>query len=182
MPSPAPDPLALEDEQLLGECEVHTYKSSGPGGQHRNKVSSAVRLVHRPTGVQAHGDESRSQHENKRLALKRLRMHIALQLRRPVDLKSVSPATVPPELAECLHHATGTATGQRLDVGRRDRRLWPAARFVLDVLEACEARLSDAAALLGVTTANLVRFCRTDRHLFAAVQQMRQRHGLPQLR
>ncbi|MFP4105187.1 MAG: peptide chain release factor family protein, partial [Phycisphaerae bacterium] len=69
--------LELDDDQLLGQCEVDTYKASGPGGQHRNKVSSAVRLRHKPTEIMAHGNDSRSQHENKRLALKRLRKNLA---------------------------------------------------------------------------------------------------------
>ena len=48
--------LELEDSALLGQCEVHTYRSSGPGGQHRNKTSSAVRLHHQPTRLIAKGE------------------------------------------------------------------------------------------------------------------------------
>lgn len=76
------DYLSLDDAALLVQCAVHVYKSSGPGGQHRNKVSSAVRLRHNPTGITTHGDQSRSQHDNKRLALQRLRMNIACAPRR----------------------------------------------------------------------------------------------------
>ena len=53
------DWLALDDAALLADCDVHIYKASGPGGQHRNKVSSAVRLRHRPTATTAHGDPAR---------------------------------------------------------------------------------------------------------------------------
>lgn len=43
--------LDLTDEELMRQCEVNTFKASGPGGQHRNKRESAVRLKHLPTGV-----------------------------------------------------------------------------------------------------------------------------------
>ena len=63
----------LADDDLLAQCEVELRRASGPGGQHRNKVESAVRLIHRPTGVVANATERRSQHANRALALERLR-------------------------------------------------------------------------------------------------------------
>ena len=55
-----------------GDVLVHTYRDTGPGGQHRNKTDSAVRLTHKPTGVVVTAVESRSQHENRRVAWARL--------------------------------------------------------------------------------------------------------------
>jgi protein subunit release factor B len=63
----------LDDEALLAECRVEMRRASGPGGQHRNKVESAVRLLHAPTGVVAQASERRSQHANRTLAIERLR-------------------------------------------------------------------------------------------------------------
>ena len=60
----------LTEDQLLAQCEVDTYRASGPGGQKRNKTSSAVRLRHLPSGLLVIAEESRSQHENKAKALK----------------------------------------------------------------------------------------------------------------
>src|SRR5207249_10232530 len=71
----------LSDAQLLAQCEVDTYRASGPGGQKRNKTSSAVRLRHIPSGLIVIAEESRSQHENRQRALRRLRQAIFLKVR-----------------------------------------------------------------------------------------------------
>src|SRR2546428_9175027 len=78
------DHLLASDDALIGQCEVDRYRASGPGGQHRNKTESAVRLRHKLTGVAAIGEDSRSQAENKVHAVRRLRAAIALEVREPV--------------------------------------------------------------------------------------------------
>src|SRR4249919_317599 len=75
---------SLTEDQLLAQCAVDTYRASGPGGQKRNKTSSAVRLRHIPTGLIVIAEESRSQHENKAKALRRLRKALYLELREPI--------------------------------------------------------------------------------------------------
>ncbi len=63
----------LDDETLLRECELQFFIASGPGGQHRNKTESGVRLTHPPTGVTVTATERRSQAQNRGVALERLR-------------------------------------------------------------------------------------------------------------
>jgi protein subunit release factor B len=76
--------LPESDEELLRECEVETFRASGPGGQHVNKTESAVRLTHRPTGVVVTCREDRSQHRNKATCLRRLRDRVErLNYRQP---------------------------------------------------------------------------------------------------
>src|SRR5262249_13911341 len=118
----------LDDVQLLRQCDVDTYRASGPGGQKRNKTSSAVRLRHLPSGLIVIAEESRSQHENKAKALRRLRQALYLKLRKPTLDADSKNFNALPEIA-----AARSAAG-RLDVGRRDARFWPAAGCVLDVM------------------------------------------------
>jgi len=64
---------ALTDEALLLECEERFFVAGGPGGQHRNKTETAVRLTHLPTGLVVTATERRSQLQNRGEALERLR-------------------------------------------------------------------------------------------------------------
>ena len=75
--------LPESDEDLLRECEIDTFRSSGPGGQHVNKTESAVRLTHPPSGVVVTCQEERSQHRNKALCLQNLRERIGRLNPRP---------------------------------------------------------------------------------------------------
>jgi protein subunit release factor B len=54
------------------QCRFDYYRGSGAGGQHRNKTSSAVRCTHEPSGAVGQAEDTRSQHENKRLAFGRM--------------------------------------------------------------------------------------------------------------
>ena len=69
--------LPETDDELLAECDVHTFRSSGKGGQSVNTTDSAVRLVHRPTGITVVGQRQRSQLRNREDCLRRLRARIA---------------------------------------------------------------------------------------------------------
>src|SRR4051812_17697278 len=106
---------SLTPEQLLAQCDVDTYRASGPGGQKRNKTSSAVRLRHAPSGIIVIAEESRSQHENKAKALKRLYRAFFLQLRDefPVEVLAANP-----DFAKAK-----TADG-KLHLSAKDPRFW----------------------------------------------------------
>jgi protein subunit release factor B len=76
-PQDAARAASLTDDALLAECEVSFFIGSGPGGQHRNKTASAVRLTHRPTQLTVTATERRSQAQNRGVALDRLRELLA---------------------------------------------------------------------------------------------------------
>jgi protein subunit release factor B len=69
--------LPDDDRELLDQCDVSTFRSSGKGGQHVNKTDSAVRLVHRPSGIVVISRKDRSQYMNKKECLANLRKKIA---------------------------------------------------------------------------------------------------------
>jgi hypothetical protein len=169
---------ALSDAQLLAQCEVDTYRASGPGGQKRNKTSSAVRLRHPASGLIVIAEESRSQHENRARALRRLRQAFYLKVRD--DLGPAGP-TADAVLARDDYREARDGDG-RLHLGRKDPRFWPAVGVVLDVLQAAGGRVSDAAVALGVSTANLVDFLATDPKVWEQANQLRAQFGQKLLR
>lgn len=172
MPGPT-DYLALADDALLKQCRVETFRASGPGGQKRNKTDSAVRLRHEPTGLSAQAFERRSQHQNRKRALARLREVIAVGLRRPVDLESYAP---PPPLTAVL-----TASGAQR-IGPRHPDYWRGVQALLDLFAALDGRLGDTAARLGLSTGALARFILADSRLSRAVNRLRAERGLRPLR
>jgi RF-1 domain len=169
---------SLSDAQLLAQCEVDTYRASGPGGQKRNKTSSAVRFRHPSTGLIVIAEESRSQHENRSRALKRLRQALYLKIRHKFSAESVRPELI--QQLEDFREAR--RSDGRLELGRKDARFWPAVGVVLDVLAAVEARVSEAAAALGISTGNLIDFLAVDPKVWEQANHLRTRFGHKPLR
>jgi hypothetical protein len=152
------------DEHLLADCRLEAFRGPGPGGQKRNKTSSAVRLVHEPTGIAATAMESRSQALNRRRALERLRKKMTLEMRDGFDEK--------PEWFE----------ESSLKTSKHNVTYWRVLGVVLDALEANDWSVSDAAAALGVNTAKVISFLESDEEAWGWTNQHRARHGLKNLR
>jgi hypothetical protein len=172
---PRVDHLLASDDALIAQCEVDRYRASGPGGQHRNKTESAVRLRHRLTGATAIGEDSRSQAENKVHAVRRLRSAIALEVREPVRLDGFAPS---PRLAGFV--AAGTAPlGQRT---RLTGEYWAAIGELLDVLVAGELEIGTTAQRLGITTGALSKLLLHDDAVARTVNDLRRARNLRPLR
>lgn len=172
----SPDPhaaLRLSDRDILAECEIHTYRASGPGGQKRNKVESAVRICHVPSGVTAIAAESRSQLENRPHALRRLREAIAIRVRSPISLDEFE---LPDEFRAVL------SPDGRIRVTDKNPNYPIVVATVLDVLAACAGRVSDAAKVLGISTHHLTQFLAQHPHVWQEANRIRMLQGHQPLR
>src|SRR5512144_1720648 len=88
--SKRPSELALE--RLARECTITPFKSSGPGGQKKNKTESSVRVKHLPTGITRIATESRSQHVNRERALERVWLELRRRAHRPRPRVATKPS------------------------------------------------------------------------------------------
>jgi RF-1 domain len=141
-----PHPAELSDEKLLAECELQFIRRSGPGGQHRNKTETAVILRHSKTGLSAEANERRSQADNRKVAIFRLRLCMAVQFRCPVEVDS------PPSTLWESRHANS-----RISVASTHADFPRILAEALDRLYANEYRLDQAAKQLHVTNSQLVK-------------------------
>ena len=87
-------------ETLRKQVTVETYRAPGPGGQHKNKTETAVRLTHLPSGVVVTATESRSQAQNRETAFERLREKLE-RLNRPRRRRI--PTRTPRKAVEARH-------------------------------------------------------------------------------
>lgn len=168
-----PHPACVPDETLLAQCDLTPGRTGGPGGQHRNKVSSAVFLTHTPTGVKSHADERRSAVENKRVALRRMRLVLAVAVRVNVPAGPVGSA---------LWRSRCPPSGGGHIYVNPDHHDYPAILAeAMDVLAAVAWDPAKAAVRLGSTTTQLVKLVAHHRPALDAVNTRRAELGMRKL-
>ena len=172
---PRIDYLLATDDQLIAQSEVDRYRASGPGGQHRNKTESAVRLRHRASGVSAIGEDSRSQAENKHHAVRRLRSAIALELREPVQIQGFVPS---PRLAAFVKAGTAPLGAKTRQTGE----YWAAIGELLDLLVSGNLEIAMTAQRLGITTGALSKLLLHDELVARTVNDLRRAAQMRPLR
>jgi hypothetical protein len=140
-------PACWSDDRLLQNCQIRFVRRSGPGGQHRNKVESGVQLVYRPAGITAEANERRSQAENRHVALRRLRLQLAVGVRTQFDV--VQPLTD----VWCERVQRG-----RIVISPQHNDFPLLLAIALDCIAAQRWDVRAAATLLGCSATQLVRF------------------------
>lgn len=162
----APHPATLPDERLLAECDLRRLRRGGPGGQHRNKVETAVVATHRPTGLTAEANERRSQAENQKQAVRRLRLRLAIEIRSATPRASPSPLW------------RGRVTSGRLSINPTHDDFPALLAEALDAVAAAEYDVAAAATHLGITTSQLTRLVKHEPQAWAQLNGHRRQRGL----
>jgi hypothetical protein len=154
----------------MAQCDFNTGRRSGPGGQHRNKVETAVRLHHRPSGVIAEANERRSQGENRKEAVFRLRVKLALHVRAVVH----EPFRFAPEWE-------GRVKGGKILVNEGHDHFPVLLADTLDLLHASGYDTKPVAELIGCTATQVVKLLCKEPLALTVVNTNREKLGLRKL-
>ena len=166
-----PHPATLDVEQLLASCSATKGRSTGPGGQHRNKVETKVTLLHEPTGVSAQAGERRSATENHKVAIFRLRLALATHVRCGVPIG---------EIRSELWKRRCTADGRI--VCNPTHTDFPALLAeALDVITAASLDVPKAALRLCCTTSQLIKLVKEHPQAVEVLNRARHAAGMSPL-
>ena len=163
-------PARLPDDVLLDETRLERLRRGGPGGQRRNKVSTGVKLVHQPTGIEATATERRSGRENQATALRRLRIALAIQIRSP-SLKG-SPTSLWQERTQ----------NEKLVLSGRHKDFPAILAEALDHLHASGGDFARAASKLQITRSQLMKLISQTGAALEMVNRWRTEKGLRKLK
>lgn len=164
-----PHPATLSEDALLAACDVEFTRRGGPGGQHRNKVETAAILTHRPSGISAEASEERSQSENRRAAVRRLRLKLAVLVR-------CTAASTPSPLWQSRRQ------GSRIAVADDHADLPALLAEALDVLAQHQFMTSAAAEHLGISASQLISLLRQHSPALAVLNDNRKLANKPPLK
>lgn len=164
-------PASLSPEHLLRECQVTRTRRSGPGGQNRNKVETAVVLKHSPTGIVAEANERRHQGENLTAAVFRLRLKLALEIREKRGASSEPSALWRSRCRE-----------GRIAINPSHDDFPSMLAEALDYLYAMKMDVGAAADRLGCSPSQLMKLIQKEPAAFSRVNDRRRDLGMHSLR
>ena len=164
-------PAALDESDLLKSCELTAGRGSGPGGQNRNKVETAIRIKHLPSGVIASATERRHKEQNRKQALMRLRVKLAVAVREPVD-----PGALP---SACW---SSRVKAGRLLINPTHTDFPKLLAEAMDRIQSVQHEVPAAASALGISMSQLVKLLKEEPTAIERVNRARSSEGLRPLR
>ena len=164
-------PAMLDEDELLKDVTMERGRSGGPGGQHRNKNETAVTLTHGPTGISAQAGERRYAEINRKMALRRLRLRLAVEHRIELPAGDVR--------SEMWRER---CRKRRIACSERHTDFPAMIAEALDVIASCGWDQKKASVRLDVSATQLIRFVATHAPALAAWNEERGRRGMGSLR
>jgi hypothetical protein len=165
-------PAMQTEHELLKSVILDFGRSSGPGGQHRNRKATACTATHIPTDISGEATERRRQSENRKMAINRLRRTLAIFLRRNLALDSYQPTTL----------WENRRQGNQLPINPKHSDYSPILAETLDVILASELEMSKAAEVLQVTSSQLVKIISNDKAALTWLNEQRKESGFQPLK
>ena len=156
-------PSELSVNELIKDCHVRRQRRSGPGGQHRNKVETAIVITHTPTGIQGAASERRNQAENRKHALFRLRINLALHLRTSRNKQS-----------QLWNSRT---SNKRITINPQHTEFPAVLAEALDVIVNQGLDMKRAAEILSVSSSQLIKLIKADNLAWQHLNQLRSDAG-----
>ena len=139
-------PARQSIDRILRDCKIQTTRSSGPGGQHRNKTETAVVITHL-SGISGQASERRSQADNRAAALERLRLNLAIFYRTDFSL---DPKFVD---SQWVRHG-------RLTIGVQHADFPGLLATVFNCLQQNDFKMAASAQQLGISSAQITKLLR----------------------
>ncbi len=164
-------PARLPIEVFLRECRATFSRASGPGGQHRNKVETAVEVTHLPTGITASATERRTQQQNRSVAVQRLRCKLAVD-QRSLAASEQKDAPEPSEVWNCY------CRRGRIGVAESNEHFPALLAEALDAIAQCHWEISPAAQGMETTTSQMLKLLKQYPPALQALNRERQSRGL----
>ncbi len=167
-------PACWPEKKLLSQCRLSFSRASGPGGQNRNKVETSVQIEYLPVGILASASERRTQNENRKVALQRLRCKLAVEIR-------------PTEESLAAEHSAKTifvseiwkkyCRNGRVDIAESNVD-WPSILAeVIGVLCRNDWNIGNAAAAFGTSASQLVKLLKKHPPAFSLLNRERKTRG-----
>jgi RF-1 domain len=163
-------PACWSEEELLAHCKMTFSRVSGPGGQNRNKVETSVQIEFLPAKIAAHASERRTQNENRKVAVQRLRCKLAVDFQ--IDSHASSDSNANPSELWGQYCVDGRVNISESNIA------WPTILAeLINSLCRWDWDISQTAIALGTSTSQLVKLLKRFPPAFTRLNTERAQRG-----